>query len=446
MDENARAERPKINCWEFMGCGREPGGRQVAEMGVCPATLESRLDGSLGGVNGGRCCWVVAGTFCNGAPQGTFAKRFATCKQCEFFTKVHLEEFPFSWQAGLLLSYLSGAEAEDRDRYDRVLHHMVDPAIIRYVLNDPSVLEKAETKHVTAFFSDLTGFSDLAGKLDAATLGSFVNEYLSAMTDILKAEGGTLDKYIGDGMVGIFGAPTPLANDAVAAARAALRMQHRLAELRTEWRERGVFGPKAWSLQMRIGLNSGVAKVGFMGTSDFASYTMCGATVNLAKWLEQACKVYAVPILVGQATRDLIASEMVMRRIDTVQPKGNVSTETVFELLGPTGSTSPQVLRAAEIYETALDLYNRNRWAAAAKLLERAARQEKMADPASERLLRRCKRLDAARRDEHSHVGRVNRRRLVLVDDLVQWFGATVTSLGLTPPSRRQRRPRSERQ
>ncbi|MGE5732662.1 MAG: adenylate/guanylate cyclase domain-containing protein, partial [Gemmatimonas sp.] len=291
-------ERRKLNCWEVMQCGREPGGGRVGEMGVCPAAVEARLDGVLGGVNAGRCCWMVAGTACNGEPQGTFARRYASCQDCHFFKTVQTEEAAFLSNAGSLLLYLSAAETEQRDRLRLVLGSVIDPAVAGYALGDPGALRKQEEKHVTAFFSDITGFSTVSGALDATTLGSFLGEYLAAMTEILKAEGGTLDKYIGDGIVGIFGAPIAMENDALSAARAALRMQERLARLRSEWRARGTWCPQAWSLQMRIGLSSGLAKVGFMGTSDFASYTMTGATVNLAKWLERTCKTYGVSILV----------------------------------------------------------------------------------------------------------------------------------------------------
>jgi len=383
-----------LNCWEFMKCGREPGGRLVADKGVCPAAAESRLDGSLGGVNGGRCCWIVAGTFCGGQPQGTFATRFATCRECDFFKKVEQEESRFLYQAHSLLLYLSSSEAEARDRYHRVLRQVIDPAVIEYAISrDVGRLRTADERHVTAFFSDITGFSELSRELGTANLGRFLNEYLSAMTESLKAEGGTLDKYVGDAIVGIFGAPGRLENDALAAAQAALRMQDRLSQLHREWRARGVFGPQAWSLQMRIGLSSGLANVGFMGTSDLTSYTMSGATVNLAAWLEQACKAYGVQILVSQATRDQIASKMVLRRIDTVQPKGYAVADTIYELLGPIGATPAALMRAAEVYEEALNLKDRGRWDAAAALLRRAARRRESDDRAADRLLRLCERL-----------------------------------------------------
>jgi hypothetical protein len=84
----------KKNCWEIKQCGRESGGKKVKELGVCPAAEERHMDGVHGGINGGRCCWAICGTFCGGKPQGTFAKKFATCEQCEVYQQVRTEEYP----------------------------------------------------------------------------------------------------------------------------------------------------------------------------------------------------------------------------------------------------------------------------------------------------------------------------------------------------------------
>lgn len=82
----------KVNCWEFMKCGREPGGANVEEFGVCPAAVDSRYDGIQGGKNAGRVCWVVVGTMCGGEVEGTFAKKYNDCKKCDFYRKVTSEE------------------------------------------------------------------------------------------------------------------------------------------------------------------------------------------------------------------------------------------------------------------------------------------------------------------------------------------------------------------
>jgi len=82
----------KLNCWEVMKCGREPGGKNVAELGICPAPTETRADGTNNGKNGGRACWAIAGTFCRGIVQGTFAKKLGDCQKCKFYKLVLKEE------------------------------------------------------------------------------------------------------------------------------------------------------------------------------------------------------------------------------------------------------------------------------------------------------------------------------------------------------------------
>lgn len=84
--------KTKMNCWEFKRCGRQPEGFHVHDLGVCPASLEQRLDDVHEGVNAGRACWVVAGTLCKGQLQGTFAQKFKNCKECDFYLKVREEE------------------------------------------------------------------------------------------------------------------------------------------------------------------------------------------------------------------------------------------------------------------------------------------------------------------------------------------------------------------
>ena len=93
----------KKNCWEVKKCGREPNGAKAHELGVCPVTVESKLDGTHGGLHAGRSCWVVAGSLCGGKVQGTFASKFGNCETCEFYTAVRDEEFPnFQYSSTLL--------------------------------------------------------------------------------------------------------------------------------------------------------------------------------------------------------------------------------------------------------------------------------------------------------------------------------------------------------
>jgi len=98
----------KLNCWEVKQCGREPGGQHEKDLGVCPVTLEVRLDEAHGGKNAGRSCWVVAGTLCKGELQGTFAQKYRNCEVCEFYKQVKREEAHQFVLSAVLLSKLRG--------------------------------------------------------------------------------------------------------------------------------------------------------------------------------------------------------------------------------------------------------------------------------------------------------------------------------------------------
>ena len=82
----------RVNCWEFKNCGRQEGGKHVHDLGVCPASVDNRLDGAHGGTNAGRACWVLVGTLCKGVVQGSFAQKIDNCLECDFYKKVKREE------------------------------------------------------------------------------------------------------------------------------------------------------------------------------------------------------------------------------------------------------------------------------------------------------------------------------------------------------------------
>ena len=100
-------KKKKINCWEFKKCGREPGGVHVADLGICPATVETRLEGVHEGIKAGRSCWVMAGTLCKGEVQGTFAQKYKNCEVCDFYKLVKSEEFPKFMLSAFILKKLT---------------------------------------------------------------------------------------------------------------------------------------------------------------------------------------------------------------------------------------------------------------------------------------------------------------------------------------------------
>ena len=357
------------NCWEFKKCGREPGGSNVTEMGICPAATEQRLDGIHNGRNAGRVCWIVAGTYCKGRIQGSFAQKHRNCRRCDFYALVNRENLVTFEATETLMKYVATSEAEG-DTYYQILRNMIDPSVLQEAISDLDKLVKGEERRVTAFFSDITGFSAISEELNEKDLSTFLNEYLTEMTSILKKEYGILDKYIGDAIVGIFGAPIAVESAVLHSARASLTMQDKIRELKAQWKNASRWCAKTWDLDIRIGLSTGLAKVGFMGTSDFASYSMVGSTVNLAKRLERACKYYGVGILVCEETRKELIENMVLRAVDRIKVDGTKYGElvTIYQLIDKKDRVSDMILQAIDYYEKALKAYGRGLWLEAERL------------------------------------------------------------------------------
>ena len=155
----------------------------------------------------------------------------------------------------------------------------------------------------TAFFTDIQSFSGFSEKLSAPDLVELLNDYLTEMTDILLANKGTLDKYIGDAIVAFYGAPAPVQDHEYWGCLTAIKMQERLAQLRTKWQSEGDRWPQiVHNMQNRIGINSGPMVTGNMGSSMRMNYTMMGDTVNLAARLEASAKQYGIYIQVAEET------------------------------------------------------------------------------------------------------------------------------------------------
>ncbi|MCB1178745.1 MAG: adenylate/guanylate cyclase domain-containing protein, partial [Leptospiraceae bacterium] len=283
-----------------------------------------------------------------------------------FKVNIHLPlaEFLTSYPIAFLssMAYLTLTEGAERRKYNKVLSNMVDPTIVSEALNDLETLKKGGEKEITAFFSDVASFSTISEQLSSTDLAALLNEYLGAMTIILKENKGTLDKYIGDAIVGIFGAPIDRPNHFHEAAKASLEMMERLDELRKIWTAENKYIPDAQNMNVRIGLNSGKAKVGFMGTESLASYTMMGDTVNLAARLEAAGKDYGVSILISEATKLKIEDEFFTRELDAVRVKGKNEPVKIYELISVLGKTPPNLKEAAELYEVAFKMYLNRDW------------------------------------------------------------------------------------
>ena len=229
-----------------------------------------------------------------------------------------------------------------------------------------------ETRDVTVFFSDLEGFSSISEEMTPAELVAFMNEYLSAMTDIIESKGGYVDKYIGDSIVAVFGAPADDSDHASNAAHAALGCRTGLDELN---RNSAAF--KGYKVAHRMGLNSGAALVGNIGSKRRFNYSVMSDAVNVASRLEGANKYYGTTIAASEMTVALTGSTFAWRELDAIRVKGRATPVKIYELLAEAGQETPQQAAAAATYAQGLAHWRTREFDAAAKCFERVADVDK---------------------------------------------------------------------
>ncbi len=225
----------------------------------------------------------------------------------------------------------------------------------------------------TAFFTDIQSFSTFSEKIGSPTkLVELLNEYLSAMTDILLECQGTLDKYEGDAIIAFFGAPLEMADHAEKSCLAALRMQMKLGELRNKWKSEGDKWPEiVHAMRMRIGINTGSLVTGNMGSHVRMNYTMMGDAVNLAARLESGAKQYGVFTLVSEDTiKSVGPGKFLSRQIDTIRVVGKSEPVKIFELLCTTDIVPEDMRKCADTFARARQHYIKQEWDEAKALFE----------------------------------------------------------------------------
>ena len=267
-----------------------------------------------------------------------------------------------------------------------------------------------EARVITAYFTDIQSFSTFSEKLTAVQLVELLNEYLTAMTDILLGDMGTLDKYEGDAIIAFIGAPLDVPDHGMRACRIAVAMQNKLLELREKWRNEqqlpgeperntknlpteewapGDKWPKVvHAMRMRIGVNSGEMVVGNMGSTMRMNYTMMGDAVNLAARLEAGAKQYGVFSMVSMFTMELkfgneqgdirsVADTVETRFIDNIQVVGKEEPVKVYELVAMKGGLTDLERELIQRFDTAMTLYLDQQWDQALAAFERAQEVER---------------------------------------------------------------------
>jgi adenylate cyclase len=234
---------------------------------------------------------------------------------------------------------------------------------------------------ITAYFSDIQSFSTFSEKLGSGPLVELMNEYLTACTDIVQEEGGTLDKYIGDAVVAMFGAPIALPDHALRACVATQRVHLKLGELRAKWTAEGAKWPEVvCKMQSRIGLNSGVCMIGNMGSRTRFNYTMMGDNVNLAARMESGAKSWGAYTMCTDATKSLCekhgADRVVFRPLGRIVVKGRTQAVPIFEIVGLKESVTAQTRECVGVFAQALEKYYARDWDGALKLFAQSRELE----------------------------------------------------------------------
>jgi len=239
-----------------------------------------------------------------------------------------------------------------------IFEHYLDRTVVNNLIANPEQVRLGgETRECTVLFTDVANFTNTSEQLGPEQVVRFMNVYLNAMTDIIINEGGFVDKFIGDEIIAIFGAPNALPDHAERACRAVLRMRDKVCDLQPEFEAAGC----KTEIFARTGMCTGDVVIGNMGSDTRMNYTAMGNTMNLGSRIQGICKAYGTRILVSQSTVQAASEDLQFREIDTVQVKGKEHGEHVFELLGTTSEPDLST-DACQAYAEALKLFRKREW------------------------------------------------------------------------------------
>jgi adenylate cyclase len=252
-----------------------------------------------------------------------------------------------------IVIYRFFTEEREKRMVKSFFSQQVSGDLLDALMNDPGILKRGgERREMTAFFSDVAGFTSISERLEPEELVTLLNRYLTAMTNVIFENGGYVDKYMGDGIMAFWNGVVRQTDHAERACRCALQSKRRLQELNKELEEKGLVALKA-----RVGVNTGVMVAGYMGSAQRNNYTIMGDNVNLASRLEGANKAFGSSIMISEFTYEMIQDQFEVRFLDKIRVPGKGKPVKVFELLSEKGGLSPEWQAAHALYHEAIMLF-----------------------------------------------------------------------------------------
>jgi adenylate cyclase len=285
---------------------------------------------------------------------------------------------------GAITLHKALTEERQKRMLRRAFQYYLHPTVVEQVSQHPELLRLGgEAKDLTVMFSDIRGFSGIAEQLRPEALVQLLNEYLTAMTQLILDDQGLVDKYIGDAIMAVYGAPLSMPDHAYRACHTAVHMMTTLQGLQERWGAQGL--PR---IDIGIGINTGEMVVGNMGSALRFNYTVMGDAVNLASRLEGANKTYGTRIIISDSTWEQVCDRLATRELDVIQVKGKATPTRIFEVLGFPPLPAAQA-RLVQDFESGMRAYRARRWDEALSLFQQTL-QYVPADMPSQLYIQRC--------------------------------------------------------
>lgn len=268
-------------------------------------------------------------------------------------------------------------EEREKKKIKGAFVQYVSGSVVNDMLKYPEKLKLGgDKKDLSVLFSDIRGFTTISEGLAPEDLVHLLNEYLTAMTDVVFKYDGTLDKYMGDAVMAIYGAPLDQPDHPVRACNSALDMMEDLKKLNEKWMREG-----KKPMDIGIGINTGPMMVGNMGSKQRFDYTVMGDMVNLGSRLEGANKNYQTNIIISEFTYERVKDNFVCMELDSVRVKGKTLPVKIYQLIGR-NNIDPSRKEAIKYFRAGLQLYKQQRWDKAIEAFQTATAMDKTLHPA----------------------------------------------------------------